>query len=228
MIGNMSISGVGRLLSSALNIRSQSPRLLSPPFRNKKGQLGKTITLLHVFVLVFIIIILFVSLTVSILPFKKVKAPAIVNVDLERSILLQSINVNGENMLVMEGLFRYPGKKVGLLEGPSFQIPFLNAMKKFFEEYSVKLPPEKITGYPDICLMMGIDDSLKMGRSLSFVRKTNGVIIQGDNQITLKVPVHRYVVYDFPDKKLDSFTIITYGKERIISYYYGACNGGRS
>ncbi len=213
-----------KLLPHLRDIELESSRF----FKDKKGQLGKTITILPVFVLIFVIIILFISLTAGIIPFRQIKSPIIVESNLERGILYQPINVDGSKVLIVEGLFKYPGKKIGLVEDPAFQVPFLIAMKKFFEEHSINFPPEKIAGFPDICLMLGIDTSVKNGRSLSFVRKVDGSVIQGDNLITLKVPVHRYVVYGFPTKKLESFSIKSQGKEAIISYYYGACNGGKS
>ncbi len=199
----------------------------SASFRNKGGQLGKTLTVLPVFVIVFVILLLFIGLTLSILVFKQVKAPVIAKQDLERGVLLQPLSIEGNSMFLFEGLFRYPGKKVGLTDDPSFQAPFLAAVREFFERYSVNFPPEKVIGYPDTCLMLGIDNPTEKGRSLSLFRRANGEIIQGDNQRT-KVPAYTYTVYDFPGKKLDHFSVLHGGEEDILSYYYGACRGGRA
>lgn len=214
--------GRRRSLYCSRDIRYWSFRVV----RNKGGQLGKAITILPVFVFIFVILILYISLTISIIPFKQVKNPSIVEMNLERSLLLQSINVDGEKMLIAEGLFRYPGKKIGLVDDPAFLDTFLIAVRNFFEQYAVESPPERVEGYPDICLMLGIDKQTDIGgRRLPLIRRVNGQIIQGDNQ-RMKFPAYRSSIYDFPTRGLVHIAVHMKGEEHILSWYYGACKGG--
>ena len=199
--------------------------------KNKKGQLDKIISGFPVMISIVLIIGVFIFLSFIIKEFKIPEKPQIIinNQDFaNNSVLLQTIDVEGKKMLVIDGLIKYRWQSKAPFDKQGFDYKLVAALKDFISKSNAETDYK----YNSVCLYLGIEDIEGKGADLAFIRYHDGGLFESDNKKYSGSKRGTYILdYDEKNFKIEYIlkekSIFINGEPYFVFYSYRKCKGGK-